>query len=491
MNTVAMDPTHYDKLDLPIAEFRALGDKLLDLAAQWLASESGASVLERPGGPELAALFAQPPPEQGIDDDALLVELRDKVMRHSRHNGHPRQFAHVCASPDPVGALADLLVSILNQNVTAWRSAPAAVTVERQVLRWLDALVGFDGGGHGQLLGGGSAANLHAVGAALARALHRHPHASRGQLVLYTSRETHLSLAKAAHFVGVGHVRALPVDAQRRLPESALREAIDADRAAGLVPMMAVGSAGTANAGSIDPLVDLAAVCGQAGVWFHVDGAYGAPAAMTPGHAFLREGFALADSLSLDPHKWMFAPFDTGALLVRDPHDLREAYAETSEYITVTETDPLEAHAFFDHGMELSRRFRALKLWMMFKLRGVDVYRQAIAANIALRETLDARIDGEPELELLASGLSISCFRYRTAGADAESLDRINARIQARLMATGEIALSPTTLDGRYSLRACIVNFRTRRADIDWLVERVLEFGREAVRAQSVPNLSP
>ena len=481
-----METNRYDALDLPPAEFRALGDKLLDLAAQWLASESDAPVLERRNGAELAAMFAQPPPEQGIDEAALLAELRDKVLRHSRHNGHPRQFAHVCASPDPVGALADLLVSTINQNVTAWRSAPAAVTVERQVLRWLDALVGFDGGGHGLLLGGGSAANLHAVGAAVTQALHRRPDASREQLVLYTSRETHLSLAKAAHFVGVGHVRALPVDADRRLMSDALRDAIEADRDAGLVPMMAVGSAGTANAGSIDPLVDLAAVCRAAGVWFHVDGAYGAPAAMTTGHAFLREGFALADSLSLDPHKWLFAPFDTGVLLVRDPQALRDAYAETSEYITVTETDPLEAHAFFDHGMELSRRFRALKLWMMFKLRGVDVYRRAIAANIALREILDARIDAEPELEHLASGLSISCFRYRPEGADAETLDRINAQVQARLVATGEIALSPTTLDGRYSLRVCIVNFRTRRADIEWLVEHVLAFGREAAGERPV-----
>jgi glutamate/tyrosine decarboxylase-like PLP-dependent enzyme len=243
---------------------------------------------------------------------------------------------------------------------------------------------------------------------------------------------------------------------------------------------MAAGSAGTANAGSIDPLVGLAAVCREVGVWFHVDGAYGAPAAMTPAYAFLRDGFAQADSMSLDPHKWLFAPFDTGALLVRDPQCLRDAYSETSEYITVTETEPLEDHAFWDYGMELSRRFRALKLWTMFKLRGVETYRRAIADNIALRQYLDQRVQGEPELELLASDLSISCFRYRPAGADAASLDRINAAIQSRLLTTGDIVLSPTTLDGRYSLRICIVNFRTRPADMDWLVERVLAFGREA-----------
>ena len=475
-----MNHDRFTDLDMPPEQFRQLGGELLELAAQWLGDEPDAPVLRHCSGVELAASFEQPPPEQGIDHAELLAELRDKVLRHSRHNGHPRQFAHVCASPDPVGALADLLASTINQNVTAWRSAPAAATVERQVLRWLDALVGFDGGGHGLLLGGGSAANLHALGAAVERALRRHPGATRERLVLYTSRETHLSLAKAARFLGIGHVRSLPVDAARRLQPDTLRAALVTDREGGLIPVMVAGSAGTANAGSIDPLVALAAVCREAGIWFHVDGAYGAPAALTAAYAFLRDGFAQADSLSLDPHKWLFAPFDTGVLLVRDPQWLRDAYSETSEYITVTETDPLESHAFWDYGMELSRRFRALKLWIMFKLRGVDAYRRAIADNIALREYLDQRVQAEAELELLASDLSISCFRYRPADADRAALDRINAAIQSRLLATGEISLSPTTLDGRYSLRVCIVNFRTRRADIDWLIERVLAFGREA-----------
>jgi glutamate/tyrosine decarboxylase-like PLP-dependent enzyme len=469
----------FTDLDMSPGQFRQLGGELLELAAQWLADEASAPVLRRCSGVDLAGMFEQAPPEEGIDDAALLAELRDKVLRYSRHNGHPRQFAHVCASPDPLGALADLLASTINQNITAWRSSPAAVTVERQVLRWLDALVGFGGAGHGLLLGGGSAANLHVLGAAVDRTLRRHPEATREHLVLYTSRETHLSLAKAARFLGVGHVRALPVDVERRLLPATLRAALGQDRDNGLIATMVAASAGTANAGSIDPLVELAAVCRDAGAWFHVDGAYGAPAALTPAYAFLREGFAQADSLSIDPHKWLFAPFDTGVLLVRDPQWLRAAYSETSEYINVTETDPLESHAFWDYGMELSRRFRALKLWIMFKLRGVAAYRRAIADNIALREYLDQRVLGEGELELLASDLSISCFRYRPAGADAAALDRINAAIQSRLLATGEVTLSPTTLDGRYSLRVCIVNFRTRRADIDWLVEHVLGFGRE------------
>ncbi len=474
-----MTDDDFTALDMPPEQFRQLGGKFLELAAQWLADEPAGPVLRHCSGMALAALFEQLPPEQGISDAALLVELREKVLRYSRHNGHPRQFAHVCASPDPVGALADLLASTINQNVTAWRSAPAAATVERQVLRWLDVLVGFNGAGHGLLLGGGSAANLHAMGAAVEHALHLHPGASRELMVLYTSSETHLSLAKAARFLGVGHVRRLPADAARRLQPETVRAALQADHGAGLIPMMVAGSAGTANAGSIDPLVELAAVCRELGAWFHVDGAYGAPAALTPAYAFLRNGFARADSMSLDPHKWLYAPFDTGVLLVRDPRWLRDAYSETSEYITVTETEPLEGHAFWDYGMELSRRFRALKLWIMFKLRGVETYRRAIANNIAMREYFDQRVQAESDLELLASDLSISCFRYRPAGANAASLDRINAAIQARLLATGDIILSPTTLDGRYSLRICIVNFRTRRVDMDWLVDHVLTFGRE------------
>lgn len=467
-------------LKLDTETFRALGAELLDLAAEWLAQEEDDPVLEKIGGGELTALLDEAPPSRGMTSDALIGELREKVLRYSRRNGHPRYFAHVCASPDPVGALADLLASTINQNLTAWRSAPSATTLERLVLRWLDELIGFDGGGHGLLLGGGSAANLHALGAAVPHALRTHPDRARSDLVLYVSSETHVSLAKAARFLGVGHARRLPVDAERRLSVEALRGAIAADRKAELIPAMVAGSAGTANAGTVDPLAEIAAVCREAGVWFHVDGAYGAPAAMTEAYAFLREGFARADSLSLDPHKWLYAPFDLGALLVRDPERLRAAYATESEYITITETAPFEDHAFWDYGMEMSRRFRALKLWMMFKLRGVDAYRDAIAVNIALREYLDARLDAEPELERLASALSISCFRYRPAGADEADLNRINTEIQHKLLASGGIVLSPTTLDGRYSLRVCIVNFHARRADMDWVIEHVLAFGREA-----------
>ncbi len=464
--------------DLGIAEFEALAAKVVRVAARWLVAEADDPLLESISGLDLAALMDEPPPESGSDVDVVLQEVQDKLMRYSRRNGHPRYFAHVCASPDPVGALADLLASVMNQNITAWRSAPAAVTVERLLLRWLDTLVGFEGGGHGTLLGGGSAANMHALGAAVQHTLDAHPDARRADLVLYMSQETHLSLVKAARFIGIEHVRRLPVDGKRRLAPQTLRQAMHDDLRHGRRPAMVAASAGTANAGTVDPLQDLAAECRAAGIWFHIDGAYGAPAAMTEAGAWMREGFRQADSLSLDPHKWLFAPLDTGVLLVRDAERLRAAYAETSEYVTVTQTAPLEDFACWDYSMELSRRFRALKLWFMFKLRGVDVYRQAIARNIALRAYLDERIEDATELELLASGLSISCFRYRRPGMDEETLNHVNAQIQQQLMDSGRIILSPTVLDGRYSLRICMVNFRTRREDMDWLLEQIAAFGR-------------
>ncbi|MGH8128443.1 MAG: pyridoxal phosphate-dependent decarboxylase family protein [Gammaproteobacteria bacterium] len=470
-------------LNLDTETFRALGEDMLNLAAEWRAHEEDDPVLEATSGAVLAALLDEPPPERGVASDELFAELRKKVLRYSRRNGHPRYFAHVCASPDPVGALADLLASTINQNLTAWRSAPAGTTLERLAIRWLDELVGFDGGGHGLLLGGGSAANLHALGAAVPHALHTHSDKTRADLVLYASSETHVSLAKAARFLGIGHVREIAVDTERRMRVDVLQETLNDDRAADLVPALVAGSAGTANAGTVDPLTEIAAVCREAGVWFHIDGAYGAPAAMTETYTFLREGFAQADSLSLDPHKWLYAPFDMGALLVRDPERLRAAYSATSEYITITETAPFEDHAFWDYGLEMSRRFRALKLWIMFKLHGVNTYRAAIADNIATREYLDARLDAEPELQRLASGLSISCFRYRAPGLEEAALNRINIAIQKKLLATGSIILSPTTLDGRYSLRICIVNFHTRQTDMDWVIEHVLAFGREAANA--------
>lgn len=296
-------------------------------------------------------------------------------------------------------------------------------------------------------------------------------------MVVYVSDQTHLSIAKGARILGVPaeNLRALPSDAKGRMVPAALRSAVEDDRVRGKAPVCVVASAGTVNTGAIDPLEEIAAVAAQEDLWLHVDGAYGAPAAMTEDHAWLRAGFAKADSLSLDPHKWLYAPLDVGCLLTRHPRLSQRVFSADADYVHVDQTGDLEGFAFFDHGLELSRRFRALKLWVMFQRIGFDRIAARIREDIAIRRHLDARIASEPLLRALGSGLSICCFAHRAP--ERVDADGFNRAILDRLNDSGRFLLSPTTVRGDFALRVCIVNFRTRPADMDDLVDAVLATG--------------
>ncbi len=448
-------------------ELRDAGRRMVDLIVELAGEEDADPVLPAVAGADVRARFEGPPPEGPATAAELVDDMGALVRLGRRKNGHPRFFGYVCASADPVGALADAVASAVNQNLTAWRSAPGAVELERMVVRWLAELVGF-GAEHGLLTSGGSMANLIGVACGVARA--------RETARVYRTAEAHLSLDKACRLLGLRdeRVRGVPHDGDRRMLPDELDRMLAADGSSACV----CASAGTANTGAIDPLVAIADVCARHGAWLHVDGAYGAPAAMTDEHAFLRDGLARADSLSLDPHKWFFAPFDAGCVLVRDENAALAAFAGDSEYVAVTQDDPIERFAFFERGPELSRRARALKVWAILKARGTGAIRDAIARNVALRRHLDARVEAEPRLEALGSGLSIACFRYVPAGA--ASADECNRRILDALNASGRFFLSPTTLDGRFALRVCIVNFRTTEADVDLLVDEVLRLGAGA-----------
>ncbi len=454
-------------------EFRRAGARAVDLAARVLAEQAADPVLPARTGEEVRAQLAGPLPRAGCSLDEVLDDVATRLLPHDRRNGHPRFFGYVCASADPVGALADLIASASNQNVTAWRSAPGAVELERLVLAWLDEMVGFGGGGGGLLVSGGSMGN--AVG--LACALGRRP--DRERQCVYLSTEAHLSVRKAARLYGVRpeHVRTVGVDRRRRMRPGELASLVEVDRARGRVPACVVATAGTASTGAIDPLEEIADLAAAAGLWLHVDGAYGAPAALLGTHGFLREGFARADSLSLDPHKWLFAPLDVGCVLVRDLRRARECFAEDEAYTRVEEQGERERFAFFDLGPELSRRARALKLWMILRVRGADAIAAVLRRNVALRRHLDRRVAADPALEALGSGLSISCFRYRPAGVGEQDLDAINRGLLEELVASGRFLLSPTEVGGCYALRVCIVNFRTRREDVDALVDEVRRLG--------------
>ena len=380
-----------------------------------------------------------------------------------------RFFGYVMGSGEPVGAAADLLASILNQNLTAWRSSPAGVTVERAVVRWLAEAIGCSGFG-GSLTGGGSSANL--MGLAMAREA-RAPANAQGVRggVVYASEQAHMSIGKAVALLGLGrdNLRLVPTDGALRMRVDLLDAAIARDEAEGRVPVAIVSCAGTVATGAIDPLAEIADLAAAHGLWLNVDGAYGALAAMAvPG----RLGpLHRADSLSLDPHKWLYQAVDCGCLLFRDPGAARRAFAFTGDYTRSFATEPAEAFAFFEESLELSRRFRALRLWTSLRYHGLEAFRDAIRRDLAHARRLAERVRAEPSLELLAPvELSAVCFRHRYA---RDANERNTALLQ-RVNARGRVYLSNATVGDAFALRACFVNHRTTGADVGVVVEEVL-----------------
>jgi glutamate/tyrosine decarboxylase-like PLP-dependent enzyme len=462
-------------LDLSAEDLRALLAGVSALAHDEMAATASGPVFGRPPSAveiDRAIGAGRPLPLDGERLDELLAACAGVLAAGRRTTG--AFFGYVQSPPAPVGVAADLLASAADQNVTSWRSAPAAAAVEQQTLRWLGELVGFDRAATGVLVSGGSAANLTALLVAM-RAVTA-PDADRRAMRVYASTETHFSVAKAASALGLGFAP-VPVDRARRVDPHALRAAIAADRAAGRVPICVVANAGTTATGAVDPLDAVAAIATEERVWMHVDGAYGAPAAADPASRALFAGLDRADSVCIDAHKWLYAPVDCSALLLHDAAATARAFgAGADDYVRVLADQPTEAYAFWDHGLELSRRFRALKLWATLRFYGARRLAAAIGEDIRLAAHLAELVGAADDFELLAGpGLSVCCFRHAPAHLGEDALDAHNERVLHALQRDGRVYLSNATIDGRFALRACITNFRTTRAD----VERVLDVVRE------------
>jgi glutamate/tyrosine decarboxylase-like PLP-dependent enzyme len=470
------DPDRRDaSLDLIDTDLNALLEGVMALVEQEIAAARAGPVFERPpSAVEIDRIVGadRALPAEGESVEELLAACAGVLAAGRRTT--PTFFGYVQSPPAPVGVAADLLASAADQNLTSWRSGPAAAAVEHQTLRWLGEFVGFDAAATGILVSGGSAANLTALLVAL-RAM-TGPDDDRRAMRVYASAETHFSVAKAATALGVG-LEPVAVDRDRRLDPVALRTAIAADRAAGLLPICVVANAGTTSTGAVDPLDEVAAVAADAGVWLHVDGAYGAPAAADPACRHLFAGLHRADSLCIDAHKWLYAPVDCSALLLHDAAATARAFgAGADDYVRVLATQPTETFAFWDHGLELSRRFRALKLWATLRFHGARRLAAAIGEDIRLAAHLAELIAAAEDFELLAGpGLSVCCFRHAPTQVDEPSLDAHNERILQALQRDGRVYLSNATVDGHFALRACITNFRTTQAD----VERVLTVVRD------------
>ena len=466
-------------LEVSAEEFRRLAASVVDLSSDFLSTLDTRPIFPVTSGLEVERLFATDLPEQGMGEKAFAA-LHD-VARHSRaQNG--RFFGYVQGPGEPVAALGDLVASVLNQNMTAWRSSPSGVTIERTVVGWMAEAVGCPGF-LGTLTGGGSAANL--MGLAMARES-KSPanesglyHAAPG--VIYASEQVHMAVPKAVAMLGIGreNLRYIPCDDQYRMLPAELERAIRSDLAERRIPIAVIASAGTVNTGAIDPLREIAAIARSFGLWMHVDGAYGALAAITVPGKF--DGLNLVDSLSLDPHKWLYQPLDCGCLLYRDVAKARETFTYTGDYAKQLSTDPVEGFAFFEESIELSRRFRALKLWLSLRYHGLSAFRAAVQKDLDHAQRLAAAVRNAPDLELCGPvELSAVCFRHlKSFAASEEGRDQFNLALLKQIIKRGRVYLSNAILKGKFCLRVCIVNHLTKESDVDAVVTEVLEAAHE------------
>lgn len=461
---------------------RRLGYRAADLAADHRAGLLSRPVFGKVG--DAASLFDEPLPEDGEPLEAVLDAVRDRVLSRPFGNSHPRFFAFINATADPLGAAADYLASTMNSN--CWGGDHASIHVEEQVVAWLAEILGFPRNAEGILTSGGSMANFTALATArraVAPAVREDGFAGTPPLVVYVSDEVHNCVDKAVDLLGVGwkQLRKVPTDERFRVRVDRLKEAIVADRRAGLRPAILVGNAGTVNTGAIDPLDELADLAASEGLWFHVDGAYGALASVSPKLRPLFAGLERADSVAADPHKWLYLPYEAGAALVREPGRMAEAFRRPAPYLVHDPDSPVLGPVLFnERGPELSRGFKALKVWAGLKRHGTRGYARAVEHDVAMARFLADEVRARPDLELLAEPvLSIVGFRCRPEGAalPEAALDRLNRQVVNRLVGSGAFFLAPTILKGRTALRVAIVNFRTREDDLRALVE---EAGRAA-----------
>ncbi|HEY2285440.1 MAG TPA: pyridoxal-dependent decarboxylase, partial [Streptosporangiaceae bacterium] len=454
------------------AQLRDLARSTAELMTDLLAAAGSGPVTRRPP-PELLATWATGRwDDAGVPAAQVLDEFAATVAPYPFGNAHPRFAAWVNSPPHPLGVAASALAAAMNPSVAGGNHA--AVHLERQVVRWFTDLLGWGSESAGQLVSGGSAATLTALAAARRRAMTRAGIDDRrdgigaaADPVVYATAEAHSCATKAVEVLGIGSARISRVatDGGRAMDPGHLRRLLAADQAAGKLPIAVVASAGTVNTGAVDPLGDIAGVCAEHGVWLHVDGAYGAPAVLLlEAWAAARAGLARADSIALDPHKWLYAPVDAGLVLFRDAAIARDTFSLVPPYLR-TGGDADEPAWFSEYGLEQTRPFRALKVWMQLRHLGQDGYRRLIARDIAVAGALRSELDRAADFEVLGHGLSVVCFRHLGPARDEAGLDAHNEALLHALQAAGRVFLAGTRVDGRLALRACIVNPAATTAD--------------------------
>jgi len=477
----SLDPQNWDEL-------RALGHRMVDDMLTYLQTVRERPVWQ-PTPDRVKEHLKAPLPVKPQSAAEAYQDFVDQVLPYPLGNIHPRFWGWVVGTGTPFGALAEMLAATMNPNMGG--GDHVANDVERQVLDWCKELLGFPPEASGILVSGGSMANF--VGLTVARNtlagfdVRQHGVAAAPQpMTFYGSVEMHSCLQKAVELLGLGNeaLRRVPVNAAYQIDLGALEQAIHEDRAAGRRPIGVIGNAGTVNTGAIDDLDSIADLCQREQLWFHVDGAFGALAAVSPELRDLLKGMERADSVAFDLHKWMYMPIEVGCTLVRSEEAHRRAFSLTPEYLSHFERGAAGGSRWFsEYGLQLTRGFRALKVWLSLKEHGIEKYGRVIKQNVDQCRYLVSLIEATPELELLAPApLNIVCFRYTAAGLDEAALNRLNQEIMFELHEQGLAVPSYTVLDGRFAIRVAHTNHRTRYADFDLLVREVVRLGQEILR---------
>jgi len=480
------DMSRDSRLQPDSPEILEMGQAAVELMAEYYAYLDERRIYPETTSRRIRELLDCELPMTGIPFAEILRDFESVILPGSRHNAHPRCLGYVTSPGTPVAAIADLLTSTLNANLTSWRSAPAPAEVERICIDWIKQILGYPSEAAGLFLSGGSMANLCGMAAArrskapfdVARL-----GTSNQRMTAYASEQAHHSISKAAAILGIGsdNVRMIRTDDRFRIDVDDLQRRIESDTASGDLPFLIVATAGTVNTGAVDPIRVIAGIAKHHKLWLHVDGAYGGFAALAPSARSLFDGIDEADSTALDPHKWLYLPVDCGCILYKDPDSARATFGHDAEYTRVLDCGKEEAFAFWDYGPELSRRFRALKVWILLRHVGIEALSQAVEGNLACAKRLEGLVESSDDLEMLAPvELSIFCFRYVGGAAcdkqrpyENEAFDHLNERILVQLQKDGNSYLSNTRVRGRFALRGCITNYRTAEKDMEILLEDV------------------
>ena len=471
-------------------EFREIGHQLIDSIADFLDKIQEKPVTTGESPEQLQKILGNlPMPDEPLSAQKIVNRTADLLFNHSLLNGHPKFLGYITSSPAPIGALADLLAATVNPNVGANILSPVATEIEKQTIKWLAEFIGLSPLYGGIFVSGGNMANFTAFLAARTakapKSIKTEGISNESQkLTVYCSGATHIWIEKAAVLFGLGSksIRWIKPDPFNRMDIYLLEQTLVKDISDGCTPLMVVGTAGDVSTGAVDDLRGIAEICRNYDLWFHVDGAYGAPAAVIPELKPLFDGIEEADSVAIDPHKWLYAPLEAGCTLVKNPDHLLEAFSIHPAYYNF-DNNEFPVLNYYEYGLQNSRGFRALKVWLILQQVGRNNYQKMIGDDISLSKRLFEKAGSHPELEGITQNLSITTLRYvplEYSGSEDRQvwLDRINERLLNELQQRGEVFLSNAVVNGNYCLRACFVNFRTSEKDVDEIVEIIVREGR-------------